>query len=1249
MGGMAKKHPAVTLVKKTILVNFHCHSIFSDGELTPEILAANLATSGVRFAALTDHNSVEGLPRFFDALKKRNVTCISGVELTTQYEGREIHLLGYGFDMDHAELAATLVSLRQAQELEVQSIAGSLRKLGTNRSVNGEETQAVSLAPNGYLDIEEAIHLIHRAGGKVFLAHPLVYHSEIDALESFVLTLKNLGLDGIEAIYPTHTEEQTREICRLAKKHQLLICAGTDFHHIHSHQVDPFRINMPFDAWVQLRDALFSTASLSAHNPNAGQSADLGDKNQTQKTAKPKHFRRRSYVLRIFLPTLIAIALFLASIWAFILPSFERTLLERKYELIRELTNSAYSILVSYEKDESSGLYSREEAQALAVDRIGELRYGPEGKDYFWIQDMFPRMIMHPYRSDLNGQSLTNFTDPRGNAIFVEFAELVRREGEGYIGYVWQWNDDPTRLEPKQSYVKGFEPWGWVIGTGIYTDDVHQEIARIEQSLINTSLLISGAVVILLVFVLQQSLRIERERQENLDDLRESTERYHALIETTTEGTLLIMDDRCRYANPTFLRMTGYTTQQLQFLELYDLLPKEADNMPIWEQLGQDHQEPKPLGQAFQGILKQADGNLLESVISINPILFDGQQGIILLAKDLALQSALLEEENLSQAAFAVPVGIFRARAARRGTLLELNPAAQVFFGNPSSPQPALADLFSDPSEFDAFFETLQQEGEIQDYGIHQESKDAVVRFLSVSAKLVSDEKTRLTYIDGVLQDVTAERKQEAEREVLIEKLQASLLFLHEPISRLGRYLVIRDMHTPIRDLARVMTEQNVTAALVSSQGSAIIGIVTDHDLRARVLAEPVSLDAPIHTIMSAPITKIGENALIYEALNRMEEKGVRHLAVEDSNGQIINVIDNKSMIQFQRYGHLVITREISRAKTVLDVTRSAGLVPPLAKTLLDSSVRPQHVTNMLTSVCDTVTERLIELAVESLGPPPAAFAFIAMGSQGRGELTLKTDQDNGIIYTLPAESDPDLIQDYFLKLGERVNQGLNEAGYVFCEGQVMAKNARWCRSLPEWISAFDEWVYTSEPQEVINLSIFFDFRTVYGQAELTQELRRAVHARLRDETALFHHLAQNALQFKPPIRLLGNIYLSGGPSEHAGEINLKDAMMPIVSFARLYALRHQINPTHTLERINALCERNIILPASRDEIAAAYDFLMQLRLENQIKTIQAGHPPTNNIHPAKLGYIQQELLKQAFAQISAVQKKISYDFLGGV
>lgn len=1253
-------HPVLSM-NDTIPVNFHCHSMFSDGHQTPEALAANLASAGVRYAALTDHDSLEGLPRFQEALKKRDVACLPGVEITTQFRGREAHLLGYGLNPQDPDLAATLFSLRQMRDLDVHSIAGSLRKIGVNRPLGSEDTPAVSAAPNGRLEIGEAIDLIHRAGGRAFWAHPLLYESDLAQLDECVAELKTKGIDGLEAIYASFSESQRADLRHLAQKHDLLVSAGTDFHATNGVGSHTYAIEMPREAWIPLRAALFSSPTFAADNPTAGkpptdQPHSIRQPAPASPPEKPPPFRRRSYGLRIFVPTLTVIVLFLAAIWGIILPSVEQSLLDRKREMIQELTNSAWSILASYERDEQNGLLTREQAQSLAVTRIQSLRYGPEGLDYFWIQDMQPRMIMHPYREDLNGQPLLSVTDPRGVPIFVEFADLVRRQGQGYIDYVWQWKDDPLRLEPKESYVKGFEPWGWVIGTGLYIDDVHAEIARIERNVINTSLAISGAVILLLLFILQQSLRIEHERQEVLDTLRESTERYHTLIEATTEGTLLILDEHrigfgpigfgCRYANPTFLNMTGYTARQLEFLELDDLLPREADNQPLWDRLEQRAGEPIADGDTFDGVLQHADGPFMECVLTLNPIVFAGQRGFILIVRDLARQSALLADVSVLRAAQSLPVGIFRARAARRAALLEMNAAARAFF---TDPQPALADLFSDNAEFELLLQTLQRSGEVNKHLIHIETSDAAARFLALSARLVRDDQSQTAYIDGIVEDVTAARRQEAGREALIEKYQSSLLFLHEPISSLGRDAVICDMHTRIAQLAHLMTARNVTAALVASQKTTIIGIVTDHDLRARVLAKDVSLDAPIHTIMSAPLAKISESALIYEALLRMEERGVRHLAVEDRDGQIVSVIESKALVQFQRYGPIVLTREISRAATPTEVAHHAQRTSPLVKALMDSSARPRYVTNMLASICDATTERLVQLAIEELGPPPTAFAFIAMGSQGRQEQTLVTDQDNGIIFASPAAADLPRVSDYFLRLGRQVCDGLNRAGYPLCRGGVMASNPRWCRSLPDWVSGFEAWVHKSTPQEIMELSIFFDFRTVYGDTELTHALRRAIHPILLGESAFFHHFAQNALTFKPPFRLLGNIYLSGGAIEHAGEINLKDAMMPMVSFARLYALRHGINQTHTLERIEALSERGLILPSSRDEIVASYDFLMQLRLQTQIAAIQTERQPQNIIHPDRLGYIQQELLKQAFAQIAAVQKKVSYDFLGGV
>ena len=1227
-------------------VNFHTHTIFSDGEQTPEALAGSLAEAGVRYAALTDHDTVEGLARFQDALEKRGIPSVPGVELTTWFDGRETHLVAYGFDPDHPEFAATLVSLRQARSLDVHSIAGSLRKAGSRRPADIDAGAAVSAAPNGSLETGDAIALVHRAGGRAFLAHPLVPDPDLERLDDLVVRLKAKGLDGIEAVYAQFSAVEQAALGAMARMHDLLVCAGSDFHGPNGLGHQPPGIDMPRDDWVRFRAAVFSGPAFSVDTPGANGVGAGATAPPADPAGRPHRFRRRSFFLRIGLPTLAAMGLFLVALWGLILPSFEQTLLERKREMIRELTNSAWSILAAYQRDEQDGLLTREQAQSAAAGLVEQLRYGPEAKDYFWIQDTQPRMIMHPYRTDLNGQQLGGFTDPRGVPIFVEFATQVQREGQGYIDYVWQWKDDPQRLEPKESYVKGFAPWGWIIGTGLYTDDVRQEIARIEQNLIVAALAISGAIALLLLFVLQQSLRIERRRQEVVDNLHDSTARYHTLVEATTEGTLLVLDGRCRYANPTFLGMLGYTSRQLEFLELPDLLPREANNDALWEALESGAVESPSLGEAREGCLFRSDGSAVECILTLNPIELGGKPGYILLARDVAPLPAAARDGRLTLAA---PAGVFRALAARRGVFLDISPAGRELLsrlGVPDSAQPALADCFADPADFERVFERLLAEGEVRDHVFRIEAPGAV-RYVSLSAALVRDEENRPAYIDGLLVDVTAARNDAAGRDALIEKLQASLLFLHEPIANLGRDAVVVGLDTGIRQVARQMTERRATASLVASESGAIIGIVTDHDLRARAMAEGRTLDEPAHSVMSSPLIRIPESALVYEALMRMEEHGIRHLAVEDANGGIVSVIDNNALIQFPRYGPIVLLREIARAETPEEVARGCERAVPLAGSLMDSSARPRHILSMLTSVLDAATERLIEQSVEELGPPPAAFAFIAMGSQGRQELTLLTDQDNGIVFAVAGDSDPDQVADYFLRLGTRVCDGLQRAGYAFCRGKVMANNPSWCRSLPAWLSTYDAWVRRAEPQDIADLSVFLDLRVVHGDAGLVGELRRRIDATLPEEPAVLYQFARNALTFKPPIRLPGNIYL-GGAAEHAGEIDLKDALMPIVAFARVYAVRHAILETHTLERIDALADRDLLQSSSRQEIAAVYDFLMQLRLQSQLSEIRAGRPPRSSIQLAKLGHTQRELLKQAFAQIAAMQKKIGYDFPEG-
>ncbi|WP_419659888.1 two component system sensor histidine kinase [Desulfosarcina variabilis str. Montpellier] len=217
--------------------------------------------------------------------------------------------------------------------------------------------------------------------------------------------------------------------------------------------------------------------------------------------------------IRIFLPVVLTVLLFILTIFLLILPEMHARLMEGKREVIRELVASAWSSLNGYANQEREGVLTRDEAQRLALDTIRSLRYGEDFKDYFWINDMRPRMIMHPYRTDLEGKDISTFTDPAGKRLFVEFVDIVRTQGAGYVDYQWQWMDDPTRIVPKISYVMGFAHWGWIIGTGIYVEDVHAQISAITRTTTMICLLILLIFIVLSVHIVWHGMKVTREKK----------------------------------------------------------------------------------------------------------------------------------------------------------------------------------------------------------------------------------------------------------------------------------------------------------------------------------------------------------------------------------------------------------------------------------------------------------------------------------------------------------------------------------------------------------------------------------------------------------------------------------------------------------------------------------------------------------------------------------------------------------------
>jgi signal transduction histidine kinase len=243
--------------------------------------------------------------------------------------------------------------------------------------------------------------------------------------------------------------------------------------------------------------------------------------------------------VRIIIPVVLTVFFFVLTIFLLILPILKDQMMARKREMIRELTKAAWSNLDAYHEKEVSGQITREKAQELAVEHLRHLRYGPNMKDYFWINDMYPHLVMHPYRTDLEGEDISYYADPNGKRLFVEFVNTIRNHGAGYVDYQWQWKDDPDKIVPKISYVKGFSPWNWIVGTGIYIEDVRAEIAAVTKKLTLTCLYILGIIVGLSSYIIWQGWHVDRQRREAEERSRYQQEQIFQAAKMASLGTLI--------------------------------------------------------------------------------------------------------------------------------------------------------------------------------------------------------------------------------------------------------------------------------------------------------------------------------------------------------------------------------------------------------------------------------------------------------------------------------------------------------------------------------------------------------------------------------------------------------------------------------------------------------------------------------------------------------------------------------------
>ncbi len=468
---------------------------------------------------------------------------------------------------------------------------------------------------------------------------------------------------------------------------------------------------------------------------------------------------------------------------------------------------------------------------------------------------------------------------------------------------------------------------------------------------------------------------------------------------------------------------------------------------------------------------------------------------------------------------------------------------------------------------------------------------------------------------------------------------------LGAPLKSLVRRLPVACLpETSIRIALATMNAEHVGSIVVTDAVARPQGVFTLHDLLSRVTTSGVDLDAPIARVMTpAPLT-LPADAPAYEAALLMASHGFGHVCVVE-HGRLVGVVSERDLFSLQRVGMVNLSRSIARAPDVVTLARLGRDVHRLVEQMLVQGASVAQLAQIVTLLNDRLTRRAIALVLADGGAPEAPFTWLAFGSEGRLEQTLRTDQDNGILFTVPRGKTAEAVRTQWLPLAKRINRVLADIGFPLCPGNVMAGNPECCLSLDEWRTRFERWIDQGTPEHLLKASIFFDFRTIEGDDAPVNELRAFVLERCAANPRFLRQMAENALRNRPPLGLVRDFVVPSG-GEHPHTIDLKlQGTTPFVDGARLLALAHGLTESNTLARLRAAAHAGVVRPEEAEAWCDAYGFLLLLRMRHHQQQESRGEALDNHVDPDGLNELDRRVLKEAFRQARKLQSRLALDY----
>lgn len=449
---------------------------------------------------------------------------------------------------------------------------------------------------------------------------------------------------------------------------------------------------------------------------------------------------------------------------------------------------------------------------------------------------------------------------------------------------------------------------------------------------------------------------------------------------------------------------------------------------------------------------------------------------------------------------------------------------------------------------------------------------------------------------------------------------------------------------TPIRSAMQTMEQAQRRSIAIVDDNQRPLGILTLRDVMVRITMAELSIDTPISSVMTPIGDCLSPDDFAYQAALLMAQGGIGHVCIVEQ-GRFAGLVSERDLFSLQRVGLGNLSRAIQRADDIPTLKQLSTDMQQLIHQMMAQGASVEQLTQIISTLNDQLTQRVIILSEAQLGKPSMPYSWLAFGSEGRLEQTLKTDQDNGILFlATPGQSDEE-ARTALLPLATLINQSLDEVGFPLCPGNIMASNPECCLSLDEWKSRFGRWVESATPGNLLKASIFFDFRTLYGNDEPSEELRSWLFAKTEKNSLFRRMLAANALGNRPPLGVFGDFKLSQH-GEHEKSIDLKlHGITPFVDAARLLSLTHGLPFTNTQQRLRAAAKTNSLPQEDIDAWSSAYGYIQMLRMRNHQLQLEKGEELDNYLEPEKLNSLDRRILKEAFRQARKFQSRLALDY----